>query len=228
MADLANLKVHLCEIGRRMYERRLVAGNDGNISVRLDDERVLCTPTMICKGRMTPDDLCIVDMRGEQLEGMRRRSSEILLHLEILAARSDVKSVVHCHPLHATAFAIAGEPLPRFVTPESECCLGEVPIAPYETPGTPEFAKTVLPFVQRTNVCLLAHHGSVTYADSLEQAYCLTEMLEAFCETLLIARQIGEPKTLPEHKWAELLAIRLQLGLGPAPGNALSENEEAH
>jgi len=216
-AEVKQLKQAICDVGRRMYERRLVAGSDGNLSVRLTDEQVLCTPTMICKGRMDPEDLCIVDSQGEQLAGRRLRSSEIFLHLEILQARPDVQAVVHCHPPHATAFAVAGEPLPRAVTPEAEVFLGEVPIAPYETPGTAAFAKTVLPFVQRTNVCLLAHHGSVTFAESLERAYALTEMLEAYCQTLLLARQLGPLNGLPAEKCRELLEIRNRSGLGVPP-----------
>ncbi len=109
---------------------------------------MLCTPTMISKGFMKPDDICTVDMEGKQLAGQRKRTSEVLLHLAIMKERPDVKSVVHCHPPHATAFAVAREPIPQCVLPEVEVFLGDVPIAQYETPGGQKFADTVLPFVQ--------------------------------------------------------------------------------
>src|SRR5579864_6723688 len=126
------LKQEICEIGRRLYAKGFAAGNDGNISYRLGENEVLCTPTFISKGFMKPDDLCIVDMQGNQVSGRRKRSSEILLHLTIMKTRPDVKSCVHCHPPHATAFAVAHEPIPKCTMPEFEVFLGEVAIAPYE------------------------------------------------------------------------------------------------
>ncbi len=215
MSDARQLKQEICEVGQRMYERGLVAGNDSNLSVRLTDGEVLCTPTMLCKGLMQPDDICLVDMQGEQLAGQRRRTSEILLHLEIYKARPDVQAVVHAHPPHATAFAVTGQPVPQAVTAETVLFLGEVPIAPYETPGSLAFAQTVLPYVGRTNVCLLAHHGSVTFAESLEQAYCLTEMLDAYCRVLILSQPLGPLKTIPSEKMQELDELRVRYGLTP-------------
>lgn len=208
MVDVTQLKQQMCDIGRRMYERGLVAGHDGNLSVRLTESEVLCTPTGVCKGRMAPDDLCVVDLDGKQIGGCRKRTSEILLHVEILKARTDVQAVVHSHPPHATAFAVTGKPVPRGITAEAEYFLGEIAIAPYETPGTETFAKTILPHVRQSNVCLLANHGAVTFADSLEQAYALTEMLDAYCQTIMLAQQIGVPKTIETEKLDELRALR--------------------
>ena len=215
MAKVESLKQEICEVGLRLYQRGLVAGSDGNISVRLTEGEVLCTPTMLCKGRMTTADICLVDMEGNQLARSRKRSSEILLHLEILKARSDVNGVVHCHAPHATAFAVAGQPVPRAAMPEAEFFLGEVPLAPYETPGTSDFAKTVLPFVHQSNVCLLSNHGTVSYADSLEQAYSLTEILDAYCRIVLFAQQLGPIHSIPAEKCAELAAQRTELGFAP-------------
>ena len=206
--DARLLKQEICEIGRRLVLRQLVAGTDGNISVRLTESEVLCTPTMLSKGRMTPDDLCLVDLDGNQLAGKRKRTSEILLHLEILAARPDVQGVVHCHAPHATAFAVTGRAVPRAVMPEAELFLGEVPTAPYETPGTEAFAKTILPYVHQTNACLLANHGVVCYADSLEQAYSLTEILDAYCRILLLAQPLGPVQNLTAEKCQELADLR--------------------
>ena len=125
------IKEQICEIGRRVYNKGFAAANDGNISYRVGDNEVLCSPTMICKGFMTPDDICAVDLNGNQLAGKRKRTSEILLHLAIMKARPDIRAVVHCHPPHATAFGVAREPIPQCVLPEIEVFLGEIPFAPY-------------------------------------------------------------------------------------------------
>ena len=149
--NLHKLKEEICEIGRRVYNKGFAAANDGNISIRVGENEVLCSPTMICKGFMTPDDICAVDMQGVQIAGKRKRTSEVLLHLAIMKHRPDVKAVVHCHPPHATAFAVAREPIPQCILPEIEVFMGEVPIAPYETPGGQKFAETVVPFLKATN-----------------------------------------------------------------------------
>jgi L-fuculose-phosphate aldolase len=207
------LREQMCEIGRRVYAKGFAAANDGNISYRLDENRVLCTPTRVSKGFMKPDDLCIVDMEGKQLAGTRKRSSEILLHLAVMKARADVKSCVHCHPPHATAFAVAHEPIPKCVLPEFEVFLGEVAIAPYETPGTQAFANTVLPFVQDTDTILLANHGTITYGSDLEDAYFKTEIIDAYCRILMLAKQLGTVNYYPEDKAAELIKIKPGLGI---------------
>ena len=140
------IKEQMCEVGRRLYNRGFAAANDGNITVRLNDREVLCTPTMVSKGYMKPDDICKVDYEGKQLAGTRKRTSEVLLHLAVYKNRPDINAVVHCHPPHATAFAVAHEPIPKCVLPEVEVFLGEVPIARYETPGGQKFADTIAPF----------------------------------------------------------------------------------
>src|SRR5882724_6119636 len=172
MNNLHRLKEEICDIGRRIYNKGFAAGNDGNISYRLGENEVLCTPTMISKGFMKPDDMCTVDMEGNQLSGRRKRTSEVRLHLAIMKERPDVKSVVHCHPPHATAFAVAREPIPQCVLPEIEVFLGEIPLAPYETPGGHTFAETVVPFLKPgTNCIILTNHGTVSFGKELEEAY---------------------------------------------------------
>ena len=123
--NVHQLKQEICEIGRRIYDKGFAAANDGNISYRLSENEVLCTPTMVSKGFMKPDDLCIVDMEASSSPASASGRSEILLHLAIMKERPDVKSVVHCHPPHATAFAVAREPIPQCVLPEVEVFLGE-------------------------------------------------------------------------------------------------------
>lgn len=206
------LKEEICEIGRRVYDKGFAAANDGNISIRVGDNEVLCSPTMICKGFMTPDDICAVDMNGDQLAGKRKRTSEVLLHLAIMKERPDVKAVVHCHPPHATAFAVAREAIPQCVLPEVEVFMGEVPLAPYETPGGQEFASTVVPFLKATNTIILTNHGTVSFGKTLEEAYWKTEILDAYCRILILAKQIGGITYLGEQKSRELIDLKKRLG----------------
>ncbi len=207
-----SLKEEICEIGRRVYNKGFAAANDGNISIRVGEDAVLCSPTMICKGFMEPEDICAVDMQGNQLAGKRKRTSEILLHLEIMRNRPDVKACVHCHPPHATAFAVANEAIPQCILPEIEVFMGEVPVAPYETPGGQDFAATVTPFLKSTNTIILKNHGTVSFGKTLEEAYWKTEILDAYCRILLLANQMGKVDYLNEQKSRELLDLKKKLG----------------
>lgn len=206
------LKEQICEIGRRVYAKGFAAANDGNISIRLNDKEVLCTPTMVSKGYLKCEDLCKVDYDGKQLAGTRKRSSEILLHLAIYRNNPEVNAVVHCHPPHATAFAVAHEPIPKCVLPEVEVFLGEVPIAEYETPGTQKFADTIIPFVKRCNTIILANHGTVTFGPDLEKAYWNSEIIDAYCKILILARQLGRVNYFTDQQTKELLDLKKRLG----------------
>ncbi len=212
MQNLHKIKQDMCDIGRRIYNRQFAAANDGNITVRVSENEVLCTPTLHCKGFLKPDDISLVDMTGKQLSGRKKRSSEALLHLEIYRQREDVKSVVHCHPPHATAFAIAREPIPQCILPEVEVFLGDVPITKYETPGGQAFADTIIPFVDRTNVMILANHGTVSYGETVEQAFWWTEILDSYCRMLMLAKQLGNVSFLGGQKSQELLDLKDQWG----------------
>ena len=213
MPTLEQYKEEICHIGDRLYKRGFAAANDGNITYRIGENEVLCTPTLTCKGFLKPEDICLIDMQGNQLAGVKKRTSEALLHLEIMQARADVKSVVHCHPPHATAFAVAHEAVPSCVLPEIEFYLGNVPISKYETPGTKKFAETILPFVNRAYVIILANHGTVSYGETVERAYWRTEALDASCEIFLLAKQIGRLQFLSsEHTW-ELIEAKKTWGI---------------
>ena len=207
------IKQDICEIGRRLYAKGFAAANDGNITVRISDNEVLCTPTMQCKGFLKPDDIASIDMTGKQTAGRKPRSSEALLHLEIYKQRPDVKSVVHCHPPHATAFAVAREPIPQCVLPEVEVFLGDVPITRYETPGGQAFADTILPFVEKANVIILANHGTVSFGENVERAYWWTEILDAYCRILMLSKSLGRINYLDEPKGRELLDFKKRLGI---------------
>jgi L-fuculose-phosphate aldolase len=206
------LKEQICEIGRRVYNRGFAAANDGNITIRLNEKEVLCTPTMVSKGYMKPDDVCKVDYDGKQLAGRKKRTSEVLLHLAIYKHRPDINAVVHCHPPHATAFAVAREPIPKCVLPEVEVFLGEVPMAMYETPGTQKFAETVVPYVKDCNTIILANHGTVSFGPTLETAYFNTEIVDAYCRILILARQLGPVNYFTDKQTRELLELKKRLG----------------
>lgn len=212
MTSVHKIKQEICEIGRRIYNKGFAAANDGNISFRCADNEVVCTPTMVNKGFLKPDDLCTVDMEGKQLSGHRKRTSEIMLHLAIMKARPEIKSVVHCHPPHATAFGIAREPVPQCVLPEVEIFLGDVPITRYAIPGGQEFADTILPFVHKTNVIILANHGTVSFGETVEKAYWWTEILDAYCRILMLARGLGRINYFTEPEAQALLQLKEKWG----------------
>ena len=206
------LKETICEIGRRVYNKGFAAANDGNISIRLNDKELLCTPTMVSKGYMKPEDICKVDYEGKQIAGIRKRSSEILLHLSVYKNRADVNGVVHCHPPHATAFAVAHEPIPKAILPEVEVFLGEVPTAIYVTPGGQKFADSIIPYVKDCNTILLANHGTITFGPDLEKAYFNTEIIDAYCRILILSRQLGRVNYFTEKETSELLELKKKLG----------------
>jgi len=211
------LRQEICEIGRRLWIKGFCAGNEGNISARIDENAVLCTPTLVSKGFLKPADICKVDYSGKQIEGTKRRTSEILLHLEIFKARSDINAIVHCHPPHLTAFAVTRRQIPLCVTPEMEIFVGNVPIAEYATPGTEDLAKSILAHVDTANTILLANHGAVSWSKSVEDAFFKMEVAEAYCRILLLAGHLGGATQLPEEQVKDLLEIKKNLGIGDDP-----------
>jgi L-fuculose-phosphate aldolase len=216
-AEAEAIKKEICAIGKKLWTRMYVDGNGGNISYRISQNEVICTPTLVSKADLTPEDLCMVDLEGNQIAGTKPRTSEIYLHLEIYKAVPEAKAAVHCHPPHATAYAITGRVPPNRVIPEFEVFIGKVAISPYETPGTPEFAQTVLPFVKQHNTVLLANHGIICWADTVTHAEWYAEVLDTYCWTLMLAAQLGAPLSyISEDKEGDLLSIKKRLGLPDA------------
>lgn len=212
-----SLRRQICEIGRRLYEKNFVAANDGNISVRLEANRVLTTPTGVSKGFMTPESMVIVDLDGRPLSA-GKPSSEILLHLFAYRERPEVQAVVHAHPLYATGFAVAGLSFQDCVTPEIIVTLGSVPLAPYGTPSTQKLPDTLRPFIHHHDAFLLANHGAVTVGKDLWDAYYKLERLEHYAHILFISRQLGGEQLLSKQATQELLDLRSkygQTGLNP-------------
>lgn len=221
------IKEAIIQAGRKLWARQYVDGNGGNISVRVSRDYVICTPTLCCKGDLTPNDLSLVDLENRQICGSRPQTSEILLHLEIYKAVPKATAVIHCHPPYATAHAIAGVVPQGNLIPEQEIFVGPVALSPYETPGTREFARTVLPFVKNHNTILLGNHGVVCWADTVTHAEWFVEVVENYCKTLMIASQLNPRlKEIPPDKVADLLAIKKKLGM-PDPRLAEEAIEEA-
>jgi L-fuculose-phosphate aldolase len=211
------LKEEMVRTGKKLWQRQYVDGNGGNISARISPRWVICTPTMCSKADVTTDHISLVDLESSQICGDRPRTSEILLHLEIYKAVPEAKAVIHCHPPHATAHAIAGVIPQGNLLPEQEVFVGPVALTPYETPGTIEFARTILPVVKKHNTILLENHGVVSWADTITHAEWLIEVLETYCKTVMIAGRLRSPlKEIPPEKIADLLAIKRKLGLPDA------------
>lgn len=222
-----DVKKQICEIGKRIYDKGMVAANDGNISVKIADNEFLCTPTGVSKGFMTPDMICKVDIDGRVLQANKgyKPSSEIKMHLRVYQQRPDVKSVVHAHPMYATGFAIAGIPLTQPIMPEAVISLGCVPIAEYGTPSTNEIPDAVEKYLENYDAVLLENHGALSYGDSLMNAYFKMEGLEFYAQLLFISRQLGGPKELSDDKVQTLYNLRANYGLtGKHPGNLCSVN----
>ena len=207
------LKEQMCDIGRRIWTKGFCAGNEGNHSYRLGPDRILCTPSLISKGNLKPDDMCVVDLTGKQISGKRKRTSEILLHLAIYKERPDVKAVIHSHPPHATAFAIADIELPTCIHPEAEVFLGPVKTAKYVTPGDTRLGESIKPFIKESNTILLGNHGVVCYGPDLEDAYYKLEIVDAYARILLLTKQLGSIRPLDGDDMKELLALKSKFGM---------------
>ncbi len=223
---IQDLKLQICDIGKRLWHRAYVDGNGGNIAIKVAEDLVLCTPTLVSKGFMRPDDMGLVDMEGNQLMGSKKRTSEILMHLQIMKKQPRAIASVHCHPPYATAFAVAGIQPPTCMIPEFEIFCGSVPIAPYRTPGTPEMGKLVADLSENHNTILMANHGVVAWSHlGVEDAYWKMEIIEAYCRTVVVASQLGkQPNTFTTEHLKDLLKTKQNLGI-PDPRFGLKECE---
>ena len=215
MVNEFEIKKQICEIGKRIYNRGMVASNDGNISVKLNDNEFLCTPTGVSKGFMTPEYICKVDAKGNVLQAYEgfKPSSEIKMHMRVYKERPDVNSVVHAHPVYATSFAIAGIPLTEPIMPEAVIALGCVPIAEYGTPSTEEIPDAVSKYLPYYDAVLLENHGALAFSDSLLNAYHKMESVEFYAQLLYQAKMLGGPKPLSEEQVQRLYEIRRKFGM---------------
>jgi len=188
------MRQEICRIGQMVHSRGYVAGTDGNISVRLSQDLVLCTPTSLCKGMMEPDDLVIVDLEGRQRNGARHPSSELAMHLLFYSMRPEIRAVVHAHPPTATGFAAAGMSLEEALVAEVVTALGKIPLAHYGMPGTHELPDALRPLIPSHDAILMAHHGVVTCGHNLLRAYMNMECVEHYARVALVARQLGRTR----------------------------------
>lgn len=203
----------LVRVCHRVYEKGWVAMNDGNVSIRLENERVLCTPTAISKGDMRLEDVICCDLGGNQIEGVRERTSEIEMHLTIYRERPDVLAIVHAHPPVATGFATAGRALDKALLPEVIVHLGAVPLAPYGLPGTPALSDSIKPFLPNYDAVLLENHGCTSWGKDVWQAFFRMEMVEHFARITFVAEILGGAKLLPREQVDKLFSARTRYGV---------------
>jgi L-fuculose-phosphate aldolase len=208
-----SLKEQICQMGRRLWEREYVDGNGGNMAIRVGEDIAICTPTLVSKGSLKPEDMCLVDFEGNQLCGTKKRTSEILMHLQMMKHQPKAVATCHCHPPYSTAFAVVGEAPPTCMLPEYEvfCSVG---VAPYRTPGSADMGKLVAELTDQYNTILMANHGVVTWShNNIEEAYWRMEIIEAYCRTICVAGQLGKPiNTFTGPQMKDILNIKKSLG----------------
>ena len=208
MSSEVELRQQIADFSRMCYQKNYLAATDGNLSVRLTDGNVLCTPTRINKGFVRPQDPVVVNMDGELVRGERKASSEIAMHTLIYRLRSDVNAVVHCHPQASTAYAAAGIPLNKALISEVVLALGCIPIADYGTPGTPELTEALTPFVEHYDALLMANHGVVTYGEDLMDAYNRMDTVEHFAKISIYTKILGKEQLLSSEDVEKLWVQR--------------------
>ncbi len=215
MTAEAVIRADIVEVGRRLYAKGFIAGNEGNVSVRSGD-RLFVTPGGACKGFLRPEDVVETDLEGQPMKG-GRATSEILMHAAVYRRRSDVGAVVHAHPPTATGFAVAGIPLDRPVLAEPVVTLGPVPVVPFGTPSTPDLAERVAFAIVSAHALLLANHGGLTVGETIWRAWERMETLEQFARIALVARLLGGQTELATDAVLRLEALRVPAGYPPPP-----------
>ena len=212
------VRADIVEVGRRLWERGYVASNDGNISVRIDEHRLMTTPKSVSKGFMTADMMVVTDLSGRRLAGDRDPSSELKMHLQVYRDRPDARAVVHAHPPTATGFAVAGIPLDRAVLAEVVTTLGSIPIAEYATPSTDELPQACSKYLKAHDGLLLANHGALAIGPDLFTAYYRMETIEHFAKISLVTRMLGQEHLLSRQEVDRLQGLRGMYGIAsPAP-----------
>lgn len=231
MPSLGHYRNEIVQFGKMMHQRGYVAAMDGNLSVRLDDRRILSTPTSMCKGMLRPSDLVIVDVNGNHISGRNNVSSEIAMHLLIYKLRPDVRGIVHAHPRTATGFAAAGMALNKPLICEVVIGLGSIPLAKYGTPGTPELSDALEPLIPEYDAILMSNHGVVTYGGDLHRAYMKMETVEHFAQIALVSHLLGKQEPLGDLELEKLMAARAKYqgstSIAPMPLAAASGNGSA-
>ena len=206
--DLQSLKSELCDICQRMYQNGWVAANDGNVSALTDEHTVLCTPSGVSKRDVTPQMLVITDLQGNIIDGSRKVSTELAMHLRCYRERPDIRAVVHAHPPMSTTFAVANKPLDDYALIETILTFGTVPVAPYAVPGTEQVPDSIAPLITNHDAILLRAHGALTLGCDLLTAYYRMETLEQFARITLYSKLLGGAEELPRAQVEELIERR--------------------
>ena len=219
------LKERMCDIGRRLWQREYVDGNGGNISIRVAKNLLLCTPTLISKGFMKPEDICLVDMDARQKAGIRPSTSEVRTHIAMMK-EVGVSSCIHSHPPHCNAFLFSGIVPPSGINPEADIFLGQIALASYGTPGSPETAAAVAKASHQSTVVFMENHGVIAGARHVEEAYWFMENADAYCRMVLLASAHQVPlNQVGERGVNDFLAIRKSLGYVVPEGQKLYNRE---
>jgi L-fuculose-phosphate aldolase len=211
MASPFIMKNDLIEIGRLMYQQKMIAGTDGNISVKLDDDRIMITPSGLPKGNLKPEDIVIVDINGKHLQGNLKASSESLMHLFVYKNRPGIKACVHSHAPYITAFAVAGIHLAEDILPEVVVSIGGIPLTDYAPPGTDAVPKCLEPYIAANNAFVLRNHGLLTIGRSLNEAFFRHETVEHYARIVHLARQLGNIDSIPSDDFKRLEKMRQKL-----------------
>lgn len=209
------LREQICDIGKNLWNRQMVAANDGNITARISDNEILCTPTGVSKGYLRPEMMTVMTLDGQVVRAAEgfRPTSEVKMHLRMYQVNPKIGACVHAHPLYGTVFAIAGEAIVGKMMPESVIAMPEIPLAQYATPSTEAVADSTEPYAHTHSCCLLEQHGAFSWGADLMSAYLAMERLEYTAQITYLLKQIGGQRDLPEEEVQRLIGMRRQYGL---------------
>jgi L-fuculose-phosphate aldolase len=216
------LREEIIRVGKLLYDRGLIVSTDGNISARIDDRRVLATPTGLCKGLMTADQLIIVDMDGKRVGPTTptnrdlKPTSEMRMHLEAYRRRPDIRGIVHAHPPTVVAASIAGLDLAQCLIPEVIVMLGVIPVTQYATPSSEENVHAIRELIVGHDAIILQRHGTLVVGNSPTDAYLKTETVDQMARVSMMLAVLGQGQPLSADQVAKLIAQRQALGLARA------------
>ena len=211
-------RIEMIKVCKKLYQNEYTLAYDGNVSIKLDNNRILITPSGFCKGDLTERDLIVCDKDGKKIEGMHKPSSEIRIHVEAYRQRPDIGAVIHAHPPLATAFSLAGVSLAHCLLPEVILYLGTIPTTKYATPTTEEGPNVIRDLIKTNDALILDRHGSLTVGKDVWSAYYKLEKIEHTAKITFIARQLGSIKTLRPEQLNRVIAIAKEFGV---PGEAI-------
>ena len=213
MISEVQVRREIAEICLKMYQREYITATDGNVSARLSNDQILITPSGMCKGDVTPEDVIRININGEKISGWGKPSSETNMHLEVYRQRNDVQAVIHAHPATAVAFTLVGKSLAGCVIPEVVLTMGSIQTVDYATPGTGEAALVIREHILSYDALILDRHGSLTVGPNLTKAYHHLEKLEHAAKVTFMAHQLGSIRSLPNEEVQRLVGLRQKFGI---------------